>query len=1696
MSSERGTDGAADAIAIVGMAGRFPGARDVESLWRSLCDGVELITRLSDPRLEEAGVDAAARQRPGYVSARGLIRDVDLFDASFFGYSPREAELIDPQQRLFLECAWEALESAGYDPERFEGPIGLFAGAGAPGYLLHHVAPTLDTRELLDGLATILGNDKDHLTTRVAYKLNLRGPAITVQTACSTSLVAVQLACQSLLDFQCDMALAGGVSVAFPVGAGYQPQEGHILSPDGHCRAFDAEARGTVPADGLGVVVLKRLEDALAAGDSIRAVILAAAVNNDGSKKVGYTAPSIDGQAEVIQTALALAGVDARSVSYVEAHGTGTALGDAIELAALTQAFRRSTQERGFCAIGSVKTNIGHLNNAAGVAGLIKATRALESRLLPPSLHFTQPHPKLGLEDSPFFVNATLTPWREGPEPRRAGVSSFAMGGTNAHVILEEAPPREPGAPGRSTELLVLSARSPTALDTLTARLRAHLEAHPETNLSDVASTLQVGRRTFAYRRAVACRSVADAVQTLATPARLFEGTAPDGGRSVAFLFPGQGTQHPGMAEALYREEPRFRQEVDRCAKLLEPHLGQDLRDVLYPRNRGPEEKRRLEQTALAQPALFTVEYALARLWLSHGVRPAAMLGHSLGEYVAACLAEVFTLEDALRLVALRGRLMQGLRPGAMLAVPLSEAELLPLLGSELALAAVNGPAACVASGPLEAVAALEARLTSLGMGSRRLQTSHAFHSGMMEPILDTFTQEVRRVRRSAPRLPYLSNVTGTWVTDAQATDPGYWAQHLRQPVRFASGVAELTARNHLLLEVGPGRVLSALAAQQPVPAARAATSLSPSPDDERSDLETWLTALGHLWAQGVPVDWSAHHSGRRRLRVELPTYPFERHSHWLGRPPASLLPEASAPERPLEAVEQELHRTLAIRPVQSYPGLKEGLEVFCSSLVCEYLRAAGVDTRQGAVHTRRGLLLQLGIQPRFERLFDALLASLAEDGILRVSGEQLVFQRDTTEFESPSALRKRLDTEHPQFRGLFDFVEHCLRGYPQALNGRVEAVSILFPNGSPAFVQDCNARTAEHGQMRLYNLLLGEATRRIAANTRGRRLRILEVGGGQGLLTWPLVTALQGHDFEYCFTDLGKVFVDDARSEAVRRGVDSRMRFGVFDISQDPGPQGYAERGFDLIVACNVVHATKDVSRTLRHLQGLLAPEGTLGLVEALRTPRWEVLSWGLAEGWWYYDDAFRKDSPLLPLSVWKQALIGTGFGTVEYFPQAGNAHEEADHGLILARRPTVDTESPRAVVTSSAPLPRPAVHPSPRVATSRRAPRPPLSTAYVAPRNEMERRIAAVCEDLFGTEPMGVQDDFFALGGDSLVMLRLTDRLQRELGLQVPPGLAFRGATVERMAQALQGVPEPETASPLVALQPHGTRPPLYFVHPAAGVVFPYVELTRRLGTDQPFYGLQAHGLDGESPPDERVEDMARRYVEAIRRFQPRGPYYLGGHSFGCLVAYEMAQQFTAAGQEVRLLALIDEPAPLSGHRPTPAQMAYFFASGVSRSIWPHLADYLYLVRGSSERASTAAGLLGRLLRERRMLETFLARSALANFVPDEALMMALRQPAMLSMFRLFLIHARETFTYEPRAYPHRVTLFSSDEVRKRRGGRERTMGWGKLAAGGVDVHEVPGDHLSLLKPPYVQELAARLAASVDDAIRGAAPPRGTTG
>ena len=880
-----------DAVAIVGLSGRFPGAASVDAFWRNLCAGVESIRPYTDEDLRARGVAPDMIARPDFVKAGALLDDYDRFEPAFFGFTPRDAELLDPQHRLFFECAWEALEQAGYDPGRYRRPIGVFAGASVNTYLLFNLMPNRPLIESVGFYQTCIANDKDSLTTQLAYKLNLHGPCMSVQTACSTSLVAVHVACQHLLTYQCDLALAGGSTVKAPHLPGYLYQEGGIASPDGHCRAFDADAQGTVGGNGAGVVVLKRLEDAVAARDTIIAVIRGSAVNNDGANKVGFTAPGVDGQAEVIGLAQAMAGVPPDTIGFIEAHGTGTPLGDPIEVAALTKVFRAGTARTGFCAIGSVKTNIGHLDAAAGVAGLIKAALAVERGRIPPSLHFRQANPRLNLSTSPFFVNSDAREWTDSP--RRAGVSSFGIGGTNAHVVIEEPPARAVPEAARPLQVLTVAARTESALNALSARMAGHLRGGPEQPLADVAYTLHVGRRPWSWRRAVVASGPADAAARLeaaaGTPGAMV-GEARSPAPEVAFLFPGQGAQRGGMGAGLYRSERVFRAEVDRACGILRPLIGLDLRDLLLASGRQAEAATAaLTQTAIAQPALFVVEYALARLWMHWGVQPGAMIGHSLGEYVAACLADVFTPDEGLALVAARGRLMQSAPAGAMLAVAMPAREMAGWLDEGLALAADNAPASSVVSGAPDEVARLESALVSRGIACRRLETSHAFHCRLMDPILDAFGEAVARVHLRPPALPFVSNLTGTWIRTEEAVDPAYWVRHLRQTVRFAEGVRTLLDdhRVRLPLEVGPGRALAAFCRQAPAGAAERLPPVSslPGGSAEDEDLRNVLAAAGGLWVNGVAIDWDLFHEDERRGRVPLPTYPFERTRCWIDPP-------------------------------------------------------------------------------------------------------------------------------------------------------------------------------------------------------------------------------------------------------------------------------------------------------------------------------------------------------------------------------------------------------------------------------------------------------------------------------------------------------------------------------------------------------------------------------------------------------------------------------------------------------------------------------------------------------------------------------------------------------------------------------------------------------------------------------------------
>lgn len=874
-------------IAVVGIAGRFPGARDVREYWANLVDGIESVTVLTDEQLRTNHVPEHLIQDPDYVKARPMIEAVDQFDAAFFGYTPREAQIRDPQGRLFLETCHDALADAGYDVSRYDGAVGVFGGSANNVYGDRFVKRNRAVSTATGALNIDVANQADYLTTETSYRLGLSGPSVNVQTACSTSLVAVHLACQALRSHDCTLALAGGVEVNLPYAQGYQWQEGSIFSRTGHCRTFDAKADGTIFGSGVGVVALKRLEDARTDGDHIYAVIRASVVNNDGAARTGFTAPGMAGQRRLVTEALIAAAVDPHTISYVEAHGTGTVVGDPLEITALSHAFRDAgATDDQYCAIGSVKPNVGHLGQASGAAALIKVCLAMEHGLIPPSINFDEPNPAIDFASSPFTVNTAVRPWIGRGGPRRAGVNAFGIGGTNAHLIVEE-PPAPEAADGRATgpqtwQVLPLSAQSPTAADRAVERLGGHLRTHDELHLRDVAYTLHVGRAQHAYRRAVVVRDLPEAIGALGG-ARMLASPGPARNGSPVFMFPGQGAQYPGMGRGLYRRYPVYRDAIDRCADLLLGQSGWDLRPLLSPAQGSDEQAAELlRQTHLTQPALFVVEYAVAELLRSWNITPKAMIGHSVGEYTAAHLAGVLSLPDALALVAARGELMHSMPAGTMLAVPLPENQVRPLAHGRVEVAAVNAPNLTVLTGPHQDIADIAAQFEERGIRARTLQTSHAFHSRMMEPILDAFRERVSAVELGIPRIPFISNVTGTWITTGQATDPAYWTAHLRNTVRFADGLTTVMAHDgRALVEVGPGESLTGFARQT---LGRGETPVVPTmrhPRRSQDDEQVLLEAAARLWTAGVDVDWRSARPAEGR-RVPLPGYPYERQRYWV----------------------------------------------------------------------------------------------------------------------------------------------------------------------------------------------------------------------------------------------------------------------------------------------------------------------------------------------------------------------------------------------------------------------------------------------------------------------------------------------------------------------------------------------------------------------------------------------------------------------------------------------------------------------------------------------------------------------------------------------------------------------------------------------------------------------------------------------
>ncbi|GHB61498.1 polyketide synthase [Persicitalea jodogahamensis] len=978
-------------VAVIGMAGRFPGADTIAELWEVLKDGRETIQFFDFEELD-ASISEVAKRDPLYVKARGIIEGVQGFDAAFFGLTPKLAEVMDPQQRVFLEIAWEALEQTGYLPQLYPGRIGVYAGCGNNTYYLNNVLPNQAVVNQIGSFQAMTVNEKDYIASRTAYQLDLKGPAVSVYSACSTSLLAITQAVESLRKGQCDLALAGGASVTAPVNSGHLYQEGAMFSRDGHTRSFDANGTGTVFSDGAGVVLLKNLEAAQRDGDRIYAVIKGVGVNNDGGGKGSFTAPSTEGQAAAIRMALDEARVDPATIGYLEAHGTATPLGDPIELEGLMMAFGPQPRNQ-YCPIGSIKSNMGHLTQAAGVAGFIKAALALHYKQIPPSLGFERPNPNIDFANSPFFVPTKLTDWAS-EEVRRAGVSSFGVGGTNVHVVLEEAvnAPEQSGD-SRSLQLLTWSAKSAESATAYAGRLADHLRQYPDQSLADLAYTLQTTRAGFQQRQFVVASDVPEALTTLPNPT---VNTLTQHPGALAFLFPGQGAQYLNMGRELYENEAVYRKSVDECAELLKSELDFDLRDVVYPTSPDAEAQARLTDTRYTQPALFVTEYALARLWMSWGLGPTILCGHSIGEFVAAHLAGVFSLSDALKLVAARGRMVSELPQGSMLSVRMEANALQAILPETLSIAAINTKRLCVVAGPDDAVASFAGQLNLQEVPNRLLPTSHAFHSAMMDPIVPRFTALVESVPLQRPQRPVVSTVTGTYLTDAEATDPVYWANHLRQKVSFADASETLLERNQsVFLEVGPGQALTTMVRQQA--GSREVTALNSLklPKADSSEYRMVLETLGQLWLNGVEPDWSLFYAGQKRSRQVLPTYAFDKKRCWIDTilPPTVSTPTVS---------------TLNSTPVSEVPLINEETKVMRNDILLAKVKAIVEDASGFEMADVRPdqTFIELGL--------DSLLLTQVAIVLKKEFGLPLTFRQLNEEYASPNLLVAYLDQNLP----------------------------------------------------------------------------------------------------------------------------------------------------------------------------------------------------------------------------------------------------------------------------------------------------------------------------------------------------------------------------------------------------------------------------------------------------------------------------------------------------------------------------------------------------------------------------------------------------------------------------------------------------------------------------------------------------------
>jgi len=1791
-------------IAIIGMAGRFPGANNIEEFWDNLKNGVESITHFSEEELIEAGIEPEIVKQPNYVKAKGMLDEVAGFDAAFFGFSPKEAEITDPQQRLFLECAWTALEDAGYDPKTYPGEIGVYGSmSGSSTYLMKNILMNPAIIETVGDYAITLGNDKDYLCSRVAYKLNLTGPAMTVQTACSSSLVAVAQACQSLLFYQSDMVLAGGVCVSLPNKAGYLYQEGMIMSPDGHCRAFDANAQGIVDGNGVGIVVLKRLAEALADRDHIYAIIKGSHINNDGAAKMNYTAPSVEGQVKVIKEALEIADIEAETITYVEAHGTGTQLGDPIEIAALTQAF--DAKEKQYCAIGSVKTNVGHLDTAAGITNLIKASLALKHQLIPPSLHFETPNPKMDLNNSPFYVNSKLQPWQTPGFPRRAGISSFGIGGTNAHVVLEEAPPsKEISKESRRWQLLLLSAKTKTALETATTQLVEHFKQYPALDLADVAYTYQMGRCAFEQRRMLVCQTIDEAVAGLAGASTAFKPLTrvieSKKTPAVVFMFPGQGAQYINMGRELYETEKLFRDQVDYCAEILKPHLdgNLDLRTVLYPARRLEEESAKLiEQTYLSQPTLFVIEYALAQLWMSWGIQPAAMIGHSIGEYVAACLAGVFTLEEALKLVAVRGQLMQSMPPGTMSGVPLAEKETQDLLDEfkkqeefqklnavdqHLDLSVINVSSQTVISGSIKAVEFFTAQLAKDGFECQNLYTSHAFHSSMMEPILEEFLEQVKKVNLQAPKIPYLSNVSGEWMK--KPPKPKYFKKHLRQTVRFADGLQDLvTEANYILLEVGPGRTLSTLATQHPDKVAGQVilTSLR-HPKDELSDSGFLLNTLGQLWLAGVAVDWKKFYGEEKRHRLPLPTYPFEHRRYWLEPAKSdkkslskkkaiadwfyipswqrSTLPQSFSTQMPKQCwlifldecglgaqivarLEQAGQDVITVSVGQAFtadndhayqlnPAQPTDYENLLAALHTQnqiptmivHLWRVSADESNDSVLEHLDELQNLGFYSLLflaqaigkQNLSETIQIAVVSNNMQAVVGEKWLSPEKATLLGAVKVIPQEytninccsIDVIWPDSETQND---QLLNQLWQAFTTKFTDIAVAYrdnyrwiPTFEPVQLEKTADKISQLREQGVYLIIgglgaIGLTLAEYLAKT--VQARLILVGRSDFPVKQEWAQWLSSHP------------EDDKVSQKIKKlqffeNEGAQVLVCCADVAEQEQMQTVITQAEEQFGSINGVIHTAGVidfagvihkrSRAITETTMAAKVKGTLVLAHLLQDIELDFLVLGSSIGAIFYQAKFGQvgyaaaSDFLDAFAFYKQSKGGTFTVTIDWsdWQEIGMSVEAEQqwrktHHVTEKMVPHQNTLLPTQGVDIfqrilAQTFPRVIVSPQDLLAIieqgdlaqgtfinpleeaelpqSTKHPRAELRQAYIAPQNEQEQMLADIWQQFLGIEPVGIDDDFFELGGDSLLATQIIAKINKTLQSHLSSSSLLESPTIAQLLELIKETDYSTTQtlhSSLVQLQRgNPTKKPLFLVHPVGGTVFHFRELVRHLSDEQPVYGLQSQGLDGTTAPLTKIEEMATHYIKALRTVQPNGPYLIGGYSFGGSVAFEMAQQLGT--QQVALLFLIDVVSPEQMQQvlvkfkfdlKTPV-LAFMMEEGANFTNW---LNKLNKFQTDAER-----------------MQYFLQHN---KTLPDK-----LEISNVQRIINIITANFQAMLTYTPQPYSGDIVLFKAKE-RGLFNPPNPELSWGKIINGKIDTHEISGDHFTINLSPNVELMLAQL-------------------